>query len=524
MKLYAVDPYEWIYPDRIEEAKTRKLINPVFDIASGGACGIAVIVSGLEPGTLLSFTSDSGGCRFYKMLSVNVTVNTGEKGFTICDWSPKTQWVCREAPYRVYDALKPLAGSVTADSEDVVLYVKYTPGSKVKGLQKIRLNFDTGGSRVSLSFGVNIHNIRIPKTGRDSVCYVNWIYDIPVLAEEGKTKLWSEKFWALLGKHARLMYEGRQNTFSVPLELFYENKNGVRRINVKNLRRYIETFTEAGLYWIEGMHLAKRVNGEWNAVDFNVIGTEYAVSSAEGEEELAKYLRPLRKVIDENGWDGRWFQHATDEPTDCNATAYRILTGIIRKYLPGIPIVDANISTKITGALDIWCPQVQDYQMYKEFYDKRLLNGDTLWAYVCCLPGGKYLNRFLDHELLRPLLLGWGCAANNIQGFLHYGWNYYPADCDSLEVTTLNWGSADLPPGDSHIIYSDKENGEPWGSMRLEAHRAGMEAWEAIKILQNKAPGKAESVIREVFRAFNDYTTETKTVRKAERKLYKLLS
>ena len=45
--------------------------------------------------------------------------------------------------------------------------------------------------------------------------------------------------------------------------------------------------------------------------------------------------------VERNGWKKRWIQHAADEPAGDNAADYRVLVGMVRKYMPGLPILDA---------------------------------------------------------------------------------------------------------------------------------------------------------------------------------------
>ncbi len=514
MKLCFADAYEWLYPDTLTEIPVWK--KPVLDIAAGGEAGICVILTGVNPSCAVTFAADTPGCRFFRMYSVNVPVNTGEHGFAVCDWSPKTEWITREAPFRVYDALQPVSGAAESDdSGNLVLYIRFSAGKWV-GKHEITLCFSDGTGYTSGTYTVNVHPVQIPESGSKSVSYTNWFW-LPNIAEAAKTKLWTNKFWSALREHALMMKEARQNTFIVSLMNFYEKKDGRTILNVRRLKKYIDLFTDAGLYWIEGGHVAKRVNGEWNAVDFNVIDTEYSVQSAEGKNCLAELLIPLRKAISRYGWEKRWIQHITDEPLDCNADAYQILSCTVRKYMRDVPVLDANFSLKIAGAIDIWCPQVQAYQEKKKEYDAMRKNGDRIWAYTCCCPGGKFLNRLLDGELTRPVLLGWGCAANRIEGYLHWGWNYITGD-DCLEKTVSPLGNSLLPAGDTNIVYPGYD-GKLWSSMRLEAHRAGFEAWELIRKLQAVNPEKADRIVRKVFRSFDDYTPDAKAVRSAEKEL-----
>jgi len=331
-----------------------------------------------------------------------------------------------------------------------------------------------------------------------------------------------------------MMYHARQNTFIVWLPPFfnYDKETGKYTLAEKELKKFIQIFTDAGLYWIEGGHFGGR-DGGWTATDFKVMHSGHSVKSIEGNRDIAQIAFALRDFMNKNGLAHRWIQHVTDEPIPCNGDSYRIFTGLVRKYLPGIPILDAMSDPEIAGAPDIWCPQVQAYQNREADFEAARVQGDHIWAYTCCCPGGPYLNRLNDGELARPLLLGWGCGSYGIEGFLHWGWNQYlpyknQKDSvwqDPFEETSPHefCGSENrLPPGDSHIVYPGTD-GSVWPSMRLEAQREGMEDWELIRMLKKKDAKKCDAITKKVFRAFNDFTPDPAAIRKARKALIEAL-
>lgn len=162
------------------------------------------------------------------------------------------------------------------------------------------------------------------------------------------------------------------------------------------LRRFVDTFTRAGLHTIEGGHFAVR-----RGPGFSVVLDGPPASSPAGDADIRAIASALRGEIDRNGWRGRWIQHVADEPRPETAADYRIVTGMVRKYLPGVPVMDAIEDHELVGSVDIWCPKCNAYQGSREAYDALRAAGDRVWFYTCCEPGGKWLNRLLDMELVR---------------------------------------------------------------------------------------------------------------------------
>ena len=198
-----------------------------------------------------------------------------------------------------------------------------------------------------------------------------------------------------------------------------------------------------------------------------------------------------------------------------NAADYRIFTGMVRKYMPGIPILDATMDEGLDGSVDIWCPQAQQYQKHQARLEAQRAVGDALWYYTCCFPGGPWLNRLLDMELLRPALFGWGAAKYRLDGFLHWGLNHYRSKQDPFQQSVVDHGGGNsLPAGDTHIVYPG--SGAPYSSLRLEAQREGLEDYE---LLHRLPPQAAEPIIARVFQRFDQYNRDVATFRAARKAL-----
>ena len=156
-----------------------------------------------------------------------------------------------------------------------------------------------------------------------------------------------------------------------------------------------------------------------------------------------------------------------------------------KSSLPGIPIVEATMTRELTGAVDIWCPQVHKYQQNRSFFDERKAAGDQVWVYTCLVPGGPWVNRLLDQERLRQVWIGWAAAKWELDGFLHWGLNHYKADPFAQSVVdhpAMPNTTNKLPAGDTHIVYPGPYG--PWSSTRFEAHRIGLEDLAMLRMLQ----------------------------------------
>lgn len=121
-------------------------------------------------------------------------------------------------------------------------------------------------------------------------------------------------------------------------------------------------------------------------------------------------------------------------------------------------------------------------------------------------------------ELLRPALFGWAAALYGLDGFLHWGLNWYTPGQDPFEQSVVDHGGGTrLPAGDTHVVYPGAHG--PWSSLRLEAQREGFEDYELLRALRRHDEKRATAVIRRAIRAFDDYTTDVRAFRAARRAL-----
>jgi len=520
MRASLTDSLQPLFADsRVGAAPVR---SATVDVARGAVAAVHVLLNDLGPADRVAISLCRGGrvetdARWFRLRAVPVEVNTGPVGF-VERGRQRNRHVIRRAPFRVYDAMEPIGSSLQAGGPTAALRVEVPIGRAARpGRRDYCIELRCGGDRAQLAFRVHVHRPVVPPVGRDSLPYTNWFH-LGLMADRHGLAPWTPAHWRMIGRYARLMAHGRQNTFLVPWRDIFTRTRGGLVLDRDRLRRIVRTFTAAGLYYIESGHVAGRTGGQWEAKTFDIVLGGPRATSVAGNADLAVAARQLMAEIDRNGWRDRWIQHVTDEPTGSNADDYRILAGMVRRHMPGLPILDATMDPALAGAVDIWCPQAQEFHKHRRRFAAQQALGDRVWFYTCCFPGGPWLNRLLDMELLRPALLGWAAARFDLDGFLHWGLNQYRPDQDPLQTSVVPHGEGKhLPAGDTHIVYPGP--GRPWSSLRLEAQREGLEDYELLRQLKACRPARADAIAARAIRAMNDYTRDVKVFRAARRAL-----
>lgn len=501
------DPLEWLYPD--SEVAAMAPFEET-DVPANGVAEVNLLFNGLEAGRPLEFSADCPQAEWFQLVDVPVGINTGSNGGVErpCETN---RFVTRNAPYRVYDAMKPLAGSsLTPGASTVALRFRLRDFGGKTGVVPVRLSFAQGGFKDIRTLRVNVHSALLPPVGRESFRYTNWMnYDTMAVCHG--LKLWSPQHLEMIRRYVRLAVYGRQNMAIVP----YLG-------SVERTEAFVSLLSDEGIWYLEGRHLASFSTHKWGAPAFVPAGSTNLTTSLKGAAELARWASWVADIVRKNGWTDRWYQHVADEPSSHNIVEYRQTCGIVRKYMPGVRLFDAVETFDIAGALDAYCPKNKYYEENRESFEAlRTRSGDEIWCYTCMFPGGRWLNRLLDNELIRPVLLPWGCAAFSLDGYLHWGYNQFTPKDDPMRATFSydEHMAARLPPGDRNIVYAGDDG--PWPSVRLEAMRQGFEDLELLRLLAKRDKPAAEALTKRLFRGFSDYETDTKKYWAVRRELLK---
>ncbi len=428
-------------------------------------------------------------------------------------------YVIRRAPFRIYDALDPIVPPLEVDSGTTAIRLEVPVDSTLKpGEYSYKIRVDVGSETEMFDFNVHVHRATVPPVSRSTISYINWM-NLDNVCKDHAVEKWSEPFWNMMRKYAGLMARGRQNTFWFLWQDFFtfDTSGTIAEFRRDRLERFIRTFLDAGFRTIHGAPIARRK--DWLSNDMLLTvnlpdGKEIPAVSDKGKRMILEMAGRIVAMMKENQWDNRWLQGIFDEPTDEFVDRYKEIVALLRGAKPDLAILEATMTVKLSGSINVWCPQVQEYQAQREFFDRRKASGDRVWVYTCLAPGGPWLNRLCDEERLRQVYIGWACAKFDLQGFLHWGLNFH-GDKPFEELVRFHAApNTFLPAGDSHILYPGKDG--PLSSQRFEAHRIGMEDYELLAQLKARDTAKALLIIDKIFQSFDRYNKNVDEYRRAK--------
>ncbi len=519
-----IDEAQELFPDTKLDQPVKRLVvhSPRNSVAS-----VHVMITGLQGTERISFSQSdqtgkpTQGTQWYRLIDVPVAENTGLDRNTEKYSNKVNPYVIRRAPFRIYDPFRPVTSPITAESTSVALRIEIpidaaTPPKEYRH----RLNIDINGHVESLEWVVIVHRATIPPLSSSTTSYINW-HNLDNICSAHNVVKWSEPFWTMLTQYARTMSRGRQNAFWFHWGDFFtfDSVGTVTAFRRDSLERYIRVFLNTGMKTIHGAPMYYR--RDWFHTDM-LLGIRAADNqeidavSERSKRMLSQMAQRIIAVMRDNGWERQWVQGVFDEPEDPFVARYKELVGVLRGLKPDIQILEATMTMNVAGLVNIWCPQVQEYQGNREFFDKRKAAGDKVWVYTCLSPGGPWLNRLLDQERLRQIYIGWALAKYDLQGFLHWGGNFHTSK-PFEELVRFHIEGQYLPAGDSHILYPLPEG--PLSSHRFEAHRIGMEDYELLAQVRARNAPRAEQIIARVVQGFDKYNKDVGTYRAARQLL-----
>ncbi len=257
------------------------------------------------------------------------------------------------------------------------------------------------------------------------------------------------------------------------------------------LKEFLDFVFARGIEYIEFSHLFTQWGGAHcpkimalvNGKEEKIFGWE-SDSCGEGYQAfLNAFLPELVAFIKQEGVEDKCSFHITDEPNEKHVERYKACRDSVKKHIGNMPTMDAlsHYEYYEKGLVDIPVPELRHVD---EFFKNNVQN---MLVYNCCEPSdGYYSNRFINMPSQRTRVLGLQLYETNVNGFLHWGFNFYNSGLSYAEINpyaVTNAGGA-FPPGDGFIVYP---NGDGVNlSMRSEIIGMGFEDYDLLYTLEKK--------------------------------------
>ena len=445
--------------------------------------------------------------QLYREKEICVNRNTGDMqfgGLTTENWELVSRHRIRQAPYRGYDPLVPAEGLTTEREQEAYCIVLVPDKDIPAGTKAGFCTLELGDESVRIPLTVHVESKVLPDR---TLNLTNWMGVWHVAKAHG-LEYGSDAHMEMVRRYIRSMIDCHQNIFFVDFgDLKAERVNGKPVFDFSGVKRWATLALECGIEKLEWSHVIGRAayrDPPFLIGDITDGGKKLDCLSTNGRRYLTAFLDQFNDFLTENGWREISMVHVCDEPKERCANDYRILTGIFRKYLPGIRLMDAVEIFFIEDALDIYVPKNFYYQQNRADFEALRDARNELWFYTCNMPGGKFLNRLLDAPLLNTRLLHWGNYRFRLTGYLHWAYFQLGAAQDPFEETSKEPA---LPAGDTHIVYPGEDG--PLISLRWLQMKCGTEDYEILNALSVTDKKKSDELCARAVLTFDEYVTDT---------------
>lgn len=265
--------------------------------------------------------------------------------------------------------------------------------------------------------------------------------------------------------------------------------NGKYSFNFDKLSRWIEMAQRCGITHFEISHfftqwgarhapkIMATVDGEYK----KIFGWETNASSKEYKKFLTDFSVEFKKYLEERNLKNKVLIHVSDEPNFSMLRSYAKASKLIHKLFKGYRIVDA-LSDVLFYKLGIVSNPIPS----NDHIDKFLGKGKDLWTYYCSAQNKKYVsNRFFCNDSIRTRVIGYQMFKFDIQGFLHWGYNFYYTQLSKAVIDPYKVSDAGgkFPSGDSYVVYPAKD-GTAYHSIRLKVFYDALQDMAALNTLQ----------------------------------------
>lgn len=327
------------------------------------------------------------------------------------------------------------------------------------------------------------------------------------IADYYGVEVFSEEFWRILKNFLNVYVESGCNTILTPVLtppldtevggerttvqlVGVELAEGKYKLDFANMERFLDVCLEAGIEFFEICHLftqwgaaaAPKVVALVNGRRERIFGWDTPSDSPEYLEFLSVLLPGVKKVMERRGLLDRTFFHISDEP-DLSAEHYQLSQSTVRSLLEGCTIIEAVTDYEYCekGLVDI---PVCATDHIEPFLEKRPAR---LWCYYCCAQTREVPNRFISMPSQRNRIYGVLLYWHQMEGFLHWGFNFYNSGLSKKKIDPYETPDADnfFPAGDPFLVYPGK-NGVPEESIRLMVQKEAIDDYRALRLLESR--------------------------------------
>jgi len=326
-----------------------------------------------------------------------------------------------------------------------------------------------------------------------------------------KCEVWSEKFWHLLDHYIANYASHGANMILTPLwTLPLDTKVGQERLTLQlldikfknskfsfdftRLKKWFDLCQKKGIKYFEFVHLftqwgatkCPKIIVEVDGKDEKMFGWHKDACCPEYQSFLQALIPKLIEFIKQEKLEKNVFFHISDEPGKNHFDSYTQAMDSVKDLLKDFRIIDAlsDLDFYRKGIVKTPVPCVTKLDKFVEAGLKKP------WTYYFCGSWKNVPNRFFTMPLARVRVIGIIAYIYDLEGFLHWGYNFWNSDYSRFPINPFVTTDADyaFPSGDAFLVYPGADG--PLDSIRHEALADGMQDYQLLQLVEESSGRK----------------------------------
>lgn len=404
------------------------------------------------------------------------------------------------------DLLRDVEGQIPVRSEWQSLWVDVCPEKGQKpGLYRIEICFTSKGEETAVVCSVEIRVIEevLPPL---PILHTEWFHCDGIVDYYG-VDAFSEEFWRIFRNFIQVYVKRGGNMIYTPVitppldtEVGLERttiqlvkvelERSEYRFDFSNLGRFLDICLEEGIVRFEISHLftqwgataAPKVVAWTDGECRRIFGWDTPSNDPEYLRFLGELIPALKEYLEGRGLLEHTYFHISDEP-NLESEQYQTAQGAVRHLLDGCMLIEAvsDYEYYAKGLVDIPVCATNHIELFLKN------RPSVLWSYYCCAQTVEVPNRFISMPSWRNRIYGILLYWLKIDGFLHWGFNFYNSILSRKKINPYETVDADggFPAGDPFLVYPG-ENGIPEESIRLMVQDEAINDYRALYALESR--------------------------------------
>lgn len=361
---------------------------------------------------------------------------------------------------------------------------------------------EEGEQLAAASMEVTILDAKLPP---QRLIHTKWFHS-DCLAQYYGVEVFSEEYWRIVERQIRLAARRGINMMLTPIHTPpLDTRVGGERPTVQlvditvekgqysfgfdKLERWVRMCQDAGIQYFEMAHLftqwgagfTPKIMAKVDGQIKRIFGWDVPVGESYGLF-LSQYLPALTAELKRLGIDKvSWF-HISDEPSKEHLESYLKAKALAVPYLEGYTVMDAlsDYAFYQSGAVTKPVPANNHIEPFLE------AKVPGLWTYYCVGQYKDVSNMFMAMPSARNRILGVQLYKYAIEGFLHWGFNFYYSQSSDYLVDPyyVTDGDGFAPAGDAFQVYPGR-GGEPEESIRIMVTAQALYDLRALELLES---------------------------------------